>query len=149
MNSMGARYMAHALIIGDNMIINRAIASCLISLGFSSFDHTWTEAQALSIAARRPPDLVVVNDTVACGSPLTVARHMAEQSDAPILVVNAGQCEVRRRVPEGAIFDGPFSLSDMGNAVAVARRSRRTSATRGASANRQALLTTPHAAGRA
>ena len=118
--------MAHALIIDDNRIVSRAIESRLSSLGFDSFDHTWTEAQALCVAACRPPDLVVIGDAVSAGSPASAADHIAEKSFAPILLVSAGQCEVRRRLPDGVTLDGPFLLSDIDSAVAVARRSPAT-----------------------
>lgn len=115
--------MAHALIIDDNRIVSRAIESRLTSLGFDSFDHTWTEAQALCVAACRPPDLVVIGDAISAGSPASAADLIAERLFAPILLVSAGQCEVRRRIPEGVTLDGPFLLSDIESAVAVARRS--------------------------
>jgi DNA-binding response OmpR family regulator len=114
--------MAHALIIDDNMSISRAIESRLTSLGFVSFDHTWTEAQAIEAARCRPPDLVVIGHSVACGSPGDAAQHIAAQFGAPILMVASGCCEVRRRLPEGATVDGPFLLSDIAAAVALARR---------------------------
>ena len=52
--------MPHALIIEDNMIITRAIQSCLEPLGFVTFDHAWTEEQAVVAARQRAPDLVVI-----------------------------------------------------------------------------------------
>jgi hypothetical protein len=113
--------MAHALIIDDNMIISRALEDRLISLGFNSFDHTWTEAQAIEAASCRPPDLVVIGDSIACGCPMEAARHIAARFGSPILMVASGRCEVRRRLPDGASIDGPFPLSDIGTAVAVAR----------------------------
>jgi DNA-binding response OmpR family regulator len=114
--------MTHALIIDDNMIISRAIENRLTSLGFDLFDRTWTEAQAIEAARCRPPDLVVIGDSIACGSPVDAARHIAAQFGTPILIVASGCCEVRRRLPEGAMVDGPFLLSDLGTAVAAARR---------------------------
>lgn len=134
--------MAHALIIGDNMIISRAIENCLISLGFNSFDRTLTEAQALAVAECRPPDLVVIDETVACGSASIVAEHMVEQFETPIILMTAGQCEVRRRLPQGAILNGPFLLSDMGNAVAAARCSGAVSVP----TTKPGLLAVPHTA---
>ena len=114
--------MTHALIVDDNRMISRAIENRLISLGFDSFDHTWTEAQALAVAACRPPDLVVIGDAVGGCSPASAAGHIAEQSDAPILLLASGRCEVRRRIPNGVTFDGPFLLSDIESAIAIARR---------------------------
>jgi CheY-like chemotaxis protein len=69
--------MSHALIIDDNRVVGRAIQSWLAAFGFDSFDHTWTEQQALEAAAERTPDLIVVGDHVASGSPLEVAREVA------------------------------------------------------------------------
>ena len=39
--------MGHALIIDDNIAVSRAIQSYLEPLGFASFDHAWTERQAI------------------------------------------------------------------------------------------------------
>ena len=109
--------MAHALIIDDNMAVSRAIQARLIAMGFNSFDHTWSEGQALSVAQRRSPDLVVVGDEIAGGSATRVAQRFAERLPTPILVVSNGCCEVRRRLPGGPVVDGPFLLSDIDAAV--------------------------------
>lgn len=116
--------MAHALIIDDNMAVSRAIQARLIGLGFDSFDHTWSEGQALLVAERRSPDLVVVGGELAGDTSASVAQRFAERFQAPILLVENGRCEVRRRVPEGRVVDGPFLLSDIDDAVAIARRER-------------------------
>ena len=113
--------MTHALIVDDNMIISRAIEDRLSCLGFDTFDLTWTEAQALEAAHDHPPDLVVVGDSIAGGSSMEAAQHIAAQFDAPILMVAAGRCEVLRHLPDGASVDGPFALSDIGTAVTHAR----------------------------
>lgn len=113
--------MGHALIIDDNRVVSRAIQSRLSAFGFDSFDHTWTEQQALAAAARRPPDLIVVGDHVASGSPLEVAREVAHASDAPILAVTSDRFMFQRRVPEGTSVDGPYPLSALDDALASAR----------------------------
>jgi CheY-like chemotaxis protein len=119
--------MTHALIIDDNAVISRAVENRLVPLGFNSFDHTWTEKQALDAATARHPDLVVVGDSIAGGSPVRAAQRVAEQFGAPILLVAAGRCEVRRKIPAGAVLEGPFSLSDIDVAVAIARAPERPS----------------------
>lgn len=113
--------MTHALIIDDNMVVSRAIQNRLSAFGFDSFDHTWTEQQALDAAARRRPDLVVVGDHVAGGSPLEVAREVASRSDAPILAVTTDRFMFQHSLPEGAIVDGPYPLSELDEALASAR----------------------------
>lgn len=114
--------MTHALIIDENMTVSRAIKSQLAKLGFGSFDHTWTERQAIAAAERHRPDIVVIGDRLSAGSPITAARHLAERFGAPILMVAAGQCEVRRQLPKGVVLDGPFSLGEIGTAVALAQQ---------------------------
>ena len=113
--------MCHALIVDDNMIIGRAIQERLASLGFASFDHTWTEDQAVEAATLRSPDLVVIGDAIVGSSPRNTARRIATTHAAPILMITAHRCELRRRVPEGPSRCDPFQLSDLEAAVALAR----------------------------
>ena len=113
--------MSHALIIDDNRVASRAIQSRLAAFGFDSFDHTWTEQQALEAAAQRRPDLIVVGDHVASGSPLEVARELAVTNDAPILAVTTDRFMFQHRVPDGGAVDGPYALSELDEALACSR----------------------------
>ncbi len=113
--------MSHALIIDDNMIVSRAIEDRLAELGFRSFDHTWTERQAIAAAANRSPDLVVIGDSIEDGSTLKAARNIAMQRNTPILMVTADPGRTRRRLDQQATFDGLFLLNEIENAVALAR----------------------------
>lgn len=112
--------MTHALIIDDNMVVSHAIQSRLSAFGFDSFDHTWSEQQALDAAARRRPDLIVVGDHVVSGSPLQVARKVASTTEAPILAVTADRFMLQRSLPEGATVDGPYPLDNLDAALASA-----------------------------
>jgi DNA-binding response OmpR family regulator len=113
--------MSHALIIDDNMAVSRAIQSRLAAFGFDSFDHTWTEQQALKAAAQHRPDLIVVGDHVAGGSPFEVARELASTSEVPILAVTTDRFTLQRSLPENATIDGPYPLSELDAALASAR----------------------------
>ena len=113
--------MSHALIIDDNMAVGRAIQNRLTAFGFDSFDHTWTEQQARHAAARRRPDLIVVGDHVAGGSPIAVAREVASISEAPILAVTADRCSLQRALPAGATVEGPYPLSNLETALQSAQ----------------------------
>lgn len=112
--------MRHALIIDDNMAVGRAIQSRLVACGFDSFDHTWTEQQAMGAAAQRRPDLIVVGDHVASGSPLEVAREIALASDSPILAVTIDRFMFQHSVPHGATVDGPYPLHELDAALGSA-----------------------------
>jgi DNA-binding NarL/FixJ family response regulator len=113
--------MSHALIIDDNMIVSRAIADRLVELGFNSFDHTWTERQAIAAAESRRPDLVVIGDSIENGSALEAARTIAMQRDTPVLMVTADPVRARRCLDQLASFDGPFLLNEIESAVELAR----------------------------
>ena len=99
--------MSHALIIDDNMIVSQAIENRLVELGFDSFDRTWTEGQAIAAAARRPPDLVVIGDTI------------------PVLMITADAGRAHRLLPDDVSFEGPFLLNEIETAVELAGASNR------------------------
>lgn len=111
--------MSHALIIDDNMIVSRAIENRLGELGFSSFDHTWTEKQAVEAAACRPPDLVVIGDAVEDGCALKAARNILKQRDIPVLMITGDPVRARKRLPPDVSFEGPFLLNEIETAVAL------------------------------
>lgn len=113
--------MTHALIIDDNMAVGRAMQSRLAAFGFDSFDHTWSSRQAREAAAQRRPDLIVVGDHLAGGSPIDVAREVALSSDAPILAVTADRVLLERSLRDDASVEGPFALGELDAALACAR----------------------------
>ena len=119
--------MCHALIIDDNMIVSRALQDGLASLGYDSFDHSWTEEQAVAAAARRVPDLVVVGDSIEVGSPIEAARRISIEHDVPVLMVTANSHRARRRLPPDAAMEGPFLLGEIATAITSARPVARTS----------------------
>ena len=113
--------MSHALIIDDNMIISRAIQSCLETLGFVSFDHTWTENQAVAAAAQHPPDLIVIGDEVETGSALGAAKQISSMLNVPVLMVTGDPYRARERLERTCAFEGPFLLNQIEEAVQLAR----------------------------
>lgn len=112
--------MTHALIIDDNMIISRAIRTRLFSLGFDSFDHVWTEEAALAATERKIPAMIVVGDAIGQGSGVQVARKIAEQTGAPVLMVSGSPWRARQHLAQASSFKGPFLLNEIEEAVALA-----------------------------
>ena len=115
--------MTHALIIDDNMIVGRAVEKCLIPLGFDSFEHVWTEDQAVNAARNRQPDLVILGDSIESGSVFDAARRISMEHEVAIVMITANSSRVRRRVPQDAAIDGPFMLHEIEDTVAIARLS--------------------------
>ncbi len=114
--------MLHALIIEQNAVVGCELSKRLVDLGFDSIDHAWTEDGAVDIAARHPPDLVLVGDAVETGDGISAARRICEQRDVPVLLVTADSLRARKRLAEGAILQGPFVLSKLPEAISLARR---------------------------
>lgn len=105
--------MSHALIIDDNLIVSRAIQERLQACGYESFDYAWTENQALEAAVDRPPDLIVIGDSIAEGSPLDLAEELARANETPVLVVTAHRFMLQQSLPHGAAIDGPYPLGEL------------------------------------
>lgn len=112
--------MKHALIIEDNLIVSKALEDTLSNAGFQSFDHAWTEEDAVQAARRHRPDLVIVGDHIQSGSGVEAARRIAADRDVPVMLVTADSLKARETLPEGASLDGPFLLRDMPKAIVAA-----------------------------
>ncbi len=112
--------MTHALIIDDNMVVSRAIQERLTTCGVESFDHAWTERQALDAAERCRPDLIVVGDHIVSGSPVELARELSSRAAAPILGITTGRYYLERSLPEDAIAGSHYPLSDFEQAITCA-----------------------------
>lgn len=112
--------MPHALVIEDNMVISKMIEVELVRAGFDSFEHSWTEEDAVAAAQRRVPDLVVVGDTLEAGSTMAAAQRIRSMRDVPVLLVTANAEKMRRSLPKTVSFDQRFALKDLARAVAAA-----------------------------
>ncbi|HEY9090675.1 hypothetical protein [Parasphingorhabdus sp.] len=121
--------MSHALIIEKNMIIGSELSRRLSNFGFDSFDHVWTEEDAVAVADMRPPDLILVGDNLETGDAVEAARRICEKRDVPVLMVTSDSFRVKQRLSNGAVLDGPFAFSKIPLAIKAAynRPSQRTS----------------------
>jgi CheY-like chemotaxis protein len=113
--------MSHALIIDDNMLISHAIRSYLEPLGFTSFDSTWTEEQAVAAAHEHTPDLIVVGDELAVGSSLAAAQRISKWLSVPVVMLTGDPVRAQKRLKHACSFEGPFMLNQIEEAVALAR----------------------------
>ena len=112
--------MQHVLIISDDPALSSAMEDRLLALGFRSFERSWTEEDAVDAARQRRPDLIVVGDSLAVGSPIeTAARITEEQPDIPALLATTRVGPILRELPDGVRLDGPYPPEQA--AVAVNR----------------------------
>ena len=110
----------HALIVEDDPLVSHALEDQLMRLGFNSFEKSWTEEDGVAAAARTAPDIVVVGENLAEGSPIETARRIAQMHDVPILLVAHKSSRDGRRLPAGASMSGPYPLEAMAKAVGEA-----------------------------
>lgn len=112
--------MPHALIIDENIAISRAIQHYLSALGFTSFDHTWTEHQALAAARQRPPDIIVIGDDIEVGCAMRAAQVISADGTIPVLMVSGDPSSASRRLARTSSYDGPFRINQIEEAVGLA-----------------------------
>ena len=108
--------MTHALIIDQNIAIRRAIQQYLGMLGFSSFDHTWTE---------RRPDIIVLGDDIEIGCALRAARAISCDGAIPVLMVSGDAASACQRLARVSSYDGPFKINQIEEAVELAMSQNR------------------------
>lgn len=109
------------MIIESNRIVSAELSKHLTRLGFHSFDHVWTEEDAIAVADKRRPDLLLVGDRLETGSPIAAARAICVKHDVPALLVTSDSSKARQRLGEGALLDGPFAFSNISKAVSAAQ----------------------------
>ncbi len=117
--------MTHVLIIEDNMILGCELSRRLTGLGFDSFDHVWNEEDAIAVANMRPPDLLLVGDSLVSGDPLAAARKICAQHDVPALLITGDSFKTMQNLPEGALLQGPYAIGEMGDAIHAAQTSEK------------------------
>ena len=112
--------MPHALIIDENIAISRGIEARLAALGFATFDHTWTEQQALAAARRHHPDIIVIGDDIEMGCAIRAARIISADGTIPVLMVSGDPVRASQRFASVHSYAGPFRLNQIEEAAALA-----------------------------
>lgn len=115
--------MCHALIIDDNLAVRCGAMDQLAEHGFTSFDHAWTERQARAAAIRHRPDLIVIGQAIAEGSPFEVASHIARADTIPILAVTCSSFRLYRPAANRRTSARQSCSSEIGAVIALCRAS--------------------------
>ncbi len=113
--------MPHALIIEANMVVGCELSKRLEELGFDCLDQAWTEEEAVVLAQRHPPDLVVVGDQIEEGDGVSAARRICQMREVPVLLVTRDARRVGERLTRGAVLDGPYSFSKLPETIYAAQ----------------------------
>jgi two-component system, OmpR family, KDP operon response regulator KdpE len=107
---------ARVLVVDDESQIVRALRVVLREAGFEAVPAE-TAAQALDLAAVRPPDAAIVDLVLPDGDGVEVTRRLREWSEMPILVLSAvGEEEQKVRALEAGADDyitKPFGTREL------------------------------------
>lgn len=116
--------MPHALIIDENIAVCRAVQHYLVMLGFGTFDHAWTERQAMDAARQRRPDIIVIGDDIELGCAMRAARRISAGGAIPVLMVSGDPSRASRQLAQASSYEGPFRLNEIEEAVELALHGR-------------------------
>lgn len=118
--------MFHALVIEDQYLIAMMLGDELASHGFTSFDVASSPDQAISLASKRPPDLITVDDWLAEGSGLDAIRHICREKAIPVVFVTTDGDRVTVEAPDAVVIKKPFPPTALAPAIEAARQKART-----------------------
>ncbi len=100
----------HALVIEDDRMIAEIIQYVLAECGFDSFDVTPSTREAIAAAARRCPDLITVDVSLAPGNGIEAIRTICSKVSMPVIFVTGWPAtEVRAQMPDYPVVKKPFS----------------------------------------
>jgi two-component system, response regulator PdtaR len=110
----------HALIIEDEIMIAAAIEFVLRDCGFNSFDVAATSIEAIRAAARRCPNLITADITLAEGDGIEAIRMICQRPVIPVIFITGhAAAGVRDQVPHYPVLTKPFSEQTLTYAVAA------------------------------
>lgn len=111
----------HALIIEDDAMTAMMIEDELRELGYSTVDMATTELDAVEAVAKHCPDLVTVDGSLfpECGMNAVVALRSSVR--VPVVLITADDTGARRDLPDAAVLEKPFSVSQLSAAIRRAR----------------------------
>lgn len=115
----------HALIIEDHSMIAGIIKSVLEDCGFDSFEVAVSSADAILAAARRCPDLITADVTLAAGNGIDAIRRICPDFSIPVIFITShAAAEVRAEIAAYPILGKPFSAQTLTYAVDASLRNR-------------------------
>ncbi|HEX5185032.1 MAG TPA: response regulator [Allosphingosinicella sp.] len=110
----------HALIIEDEPFLAIVIEDHLRGLGYTSFDFALTEAEAVTAARARRPDLITSDVQLPEGSGIAAVEAICDGTPIPVVFITATPWVVRRRRQGAIIVSKPIIVADLIKAVSLA-----------------------------
>ncbi len=97
-----------------------AIEYVLRDCGFESFDIESSSYAAIRAAARRCPDLITADVTLADGDGIEAIRTICQDASIPVIFITGHVAsEIRQHVPDYPVLTKPFSEQTLTYTVAA------------------------------
>ena len=110
----------HALIIEDEVMIAATIEYVLRDCGFDSFDIESSSFAAIRAAARRCPDLITADVTLADGDGIEAIRIICHDASIPVIFITGHTAaDVRQQMSDYPVLSKPFSEQTLTYIVAA------------------------------
>ena len=109
-----------ALIIEDECLIAWLVEDMLAELGVTLVEFASSEADAVALAERNCPDLVIADSHLAQGSGAAAARAICADKPVPTIFVTADAASVTGIIPGAAILDKPLTRKELAEAFNAA-----------------------------
>ena len=113
--------MKHALIIEDSPVIAMMLQDHLEVCGYTTADIAVTQAQAITFAEHRCPDIITADDRLEHGSGVEAIRHICRDQAIPVIFIVAVPENVEETLPNALTLQKPFSEAALNDAIREAR----------------------------
>jgi DNA-binding response OmpR family regulator len=114
----------HALIIEDEPSISLLIEEELRDLGFTSFDISTSEDEAIRLAAHTSPNLITADEKLKVGSGFRAVREICAEQAIPVIFITGDPCSVG--LADVVILPKPFGGKAFREAAAAAALNARS-----------------------
>ena len=113
----------HCLIIEDEEMFVSIIEYALRGCGFNTFDIASTTREAIDAAARRWPDLITADVSLAEGDGIEAIQVICPQTSMPVIFITGRPAaEVRALISDYPVIHKPFSEQTLTYTIASAMK---------------------------
>ncbi|MGO9005502.1 MAG: response regulator [Beijerinckiaceae bacterium] len=105
------------LIVEDDAMLGVYLAEMLIGMGHDICAIEATEADAVSAAAQRGPDLMIVDARLRDGSGISAVEEILHTGFVPHVFISGDTSHIRSSRPGAVVLQKPFRESDLARAV--------------------------------
>ena len=105
------------LLVEDDALIGELLAEMLSDMGHQVCPVECTEAGAVAAAAKRPPDLLIVDAGLGKGSGMNAVSDILRGGFIPHVFMSGNLASIRMRRPDAVMLQKPFQEVDLKRAI--------------------------------